>query len=321
MAWLSSGASPGPDVASPLSAPCKPTSHPSRNPPSLFDLAAGWEDDETPGQDVLPQPGPGCGYLNDAASRPLSPLASPALTAWAEQLHAVGSCLVVAGNQRDWQGDSRFGIEAVRPDAVQVARNHLAECLTDPTRAHWLQPSPAQGTPCGGFLCGPAALDPTAGALSGLITRGVSPADAVAITERLRTIRPERLVRAVQQRDDRYQSDAREQGLKEIRRIRDEVLLWTNFPEKALTETGTRGQDRVMLLSAACLEGAPLEVCIRAVAAFGPDGEPVARRFREGRSPRRRLRDIGVDVTAEDKAAFDSRPGPANAAIRMHWHH
>ncbi|MCX5278149.1 hypothetical protein [Streptomyces virginiae] len=289
----------------------------------LFDLAPDWEDDETPTKDVLPQPRPGCGYLIDATSRRINSQAALALTSWAEQLHALGSCLAITGGPRDWQGDSRYAITAVRPDALQVARNHLAVRLGSPTQAHWLHPDPNQAPARSGLLRGPAAPDRTAGALADLIPRNVSPSNAVSIAERLSGINVDRFGRAVQQRDDKENPEAQKQGLKELRGIRDEVLLWTNFLEKTLTETGTRGQDRVMLLSAAYLEGAPLEVCIRAAAAFAqvPGEEPVARRFREGRSPRRRLRDVGVDATADDRADFSSRPGLALNAIRMDWHH
>ncbi|MYU48395.1 hypothetical protein GTV15_20655 [Streptomyces sp. SID7803] len=76
----------------------------------------------------------------------------------------------------------------------------------------------------------------------------------------------------------------------------------------------------MMLLAAAYLEGAPLELCIKAATAFGSRDEALARRYREGRSPRRRLADVGVD-TADDTAAFHSHPGFALSAIRTDWHH
>ncbi|QKV67683.1 hypothetical protein HUT13_02015 [Streptomyces harbinensis] len=62
--------------------------------------------------------------------------------------------------------------------------------------------------------------------------------------------------------------------------MRDRILLWTGFLERKLTEVGTHGQGRVMLLSAAYLEGTPLELCIKAATAFGSEDERVARRFR-----------------------------------------
>ncbi|WP_159041662.1 hypothetical protein [Streptomyces aureus] len=129
------------------------------------------------------------------------------------------------------------------------------------------------------------------------------------------------MTNAVALRQDGQPSESREKGIEELARIRDEVLLWTDFLEKKLTEGGTRGQDRVMLLAAAYLEKAPLELCIKAAGEFGPRDEASKRRFREGRSPRRRMRDVGVDVTADDRAAFDSRPGLAMSAIQMDWHH
>ncbi|MFB7236766.1 hypothetical protein ACFCXK_18540 [Streptomyces sp. NPDC056269] len=129
------------------------------------------------------------------------------------------------------------------------------------------------------------------------------------------------MAEAVSLRQDDRSSESRERGIEELARIRDEVLLWTDFLERKLTEGGTRGQDRVMLLAAAYLEKAPLELCIKAAGEFGPRDEVSKRRFREGRSPRRRMRDVGVDVTADDRAAFDSRPGLAMSAIQMDWHH
>ncbi|MFF2780985.1 hypothetical protein ACFVU3_39590 [Streptomyces sp. NPDC058052] len=286
----------------------------------LFDLAPDWEDDDTPAKDVLPQPQPGCGYLIDASSRRISLQAALALTAWAERLHAAGSCLAITGEARDWQGDSHLVIQAVRPDALQVARNHLAVRLSSPTHAHWLHPDPHQAPDRSRFRA-PATPDRTAGVFADLIPRGVSPSNAIEIAFRLSRVNPERLARAVQQKEGHNGPEAQEQGIGELKSIRDEVLQWTTFLEKTLTETGTRGQDRVMLLAAAYLEGAPLEVCIRAAGDFSPDDGPVARRFREGRSPRRRLRDVGVDVTPDDKADFTSRPGLALNAIRMDWHH
>ncbi|MGW8398221.1 hypothetical protein ACWGLP_16255 [Streptomyces lydicus] len=287
----------------------------------LYNLAADWDEDETPERETLPEPVPGHGYWIDATARALSPAAALALTAWAEELQGAGACVVITVNKRDWRGDSRFEVPAVRPDAIQVARNHLAARLGSPTQADWLQPGPNR--PVGrSLLRGPAAADPTAGIFSDLITRTVSPADAVAIAERLHRVKPERLAKAVEQLNEKQNDDdARQQAAREIRAIREEVLLWTDFLESTLAETGTRGQDRVMLLSAAYLEGAPLELCIKAAAEFDPRDEPAARRFREGRSPRRRMRDVGVDVTSDDKAAFESRPGLALSAIRMDWHH
>ncbi|MFJ9408914.1 hypothetical protein [Streptomyces sp. NPDC101393] len=287
----------------------------------LYNLAADWDDDETPERETLPEPIPGHGYLIDATARALSPSAALALTAWSEELQGAGACVVITVNQRDWRGDSRFEVPAVRPDAIQVARNHLAERLGSPVQADWLQPGlnrPVSRS----LLRGPAAPDPTAGFFSDLITRTVSPTDAIAIAERLHRVKPERLTKAVDQLNDKQnEADAQQQAAREIRAIREEVLLWTDFLESTLAETGTRGQDRVMLLSAAYLEGAPLELCIKAAAEFDPRDEPASRRFREGRSPRRRMRDVGVDVTSDDKAAFESRPGLALSAIRTDWHH
>lgn len=287
--------------------------------PELFDLAADWDDDETPERDTLPDPVPGRGYLIDATSRPLSAQAALALTAWAEELHKAGGCVVIATNQYEWQGDSRFEIQAVRPDALQVARNHLAERLGSTERAEWLKADPNRPA-VRGILRGTAAPEPTVGIFADLITRTVSPSDAVAIAERLHAIRPDRLRQAIDLRD-RQGAEAQEQGHRELRAIRDEVLLWTGFLEKTLSDTGTRGPDRVMLISAAYLEGASLELCIKAAGEFGPRDGQTARRYREGRSPRRRMRDVGVDVTAEDRAAFESRPGLPISAIRTDWHH
>ncbi|MEU9850076.1 hypothetical protein [Streptomyces sp. NPDC047985] len=288
-------------------------------PPQLFDLAADWEEDEVPEREILPEPIAGHGYLIDATSRHLSENAARALMAWAEELHDAGSCLVITGNQRDWRGETRFEIGAVRPDAVQVARNHLAHAGSD-AQAGWLQQDAQRAVTRG--LLRQAAPDRTAGVLSDLLTRSVSPSDAVAIAGRLRNIDPERMASAVERRD-KYQpsSQEHEQGIREIRRIREEVLLWANFLEQTLTGTGTRGQDRMMLLAAAYLEGAPLELCIKAATAFGSRDESLARRYREGRSPRRRLSDVGVDITTNDTAAFHTRPGLALSAIRMDWHH
>ncbi|MFE1265613.1 hypothetical protein ACFW5X_34525 [Streptomyces albogriseolus] len=288
-------------------------------PPQLFDLAADWDEDEVPEREVLPEPVAGHGYLIDAAKRPLSEAAGGVLITWAEELHTAGGCLVITGSKRDWRGDGRFEIGAVRPDAVQVARNHLAHSGRH-VQAAWLQQDP-QRTAARGFMR-QAGPDRTVGVLSDLINRSVSPNDACLIAGRLGGIDPDRLAKAVELRDT-HSADSmeHERGVKELRAIREEVLLWTDFLEQTLTGTGTRGQDRVMLLAAAYLEGAPLELCIKAATTFGSRDEPLARRYREGRSPRRRLRDVGVDITPNDTAAFHSRPDLALAAIRMDWHH
>lgn len=222
--------------------------------PRLYDLAADWEDDEVPEREVLPEPIAGHGYLIDAASRLISENAARALMTWAEELHAVGSCLVITGSQRDWRGDNRFEIGAVRPDAVQVARNHLAHAGSH-AQAGWLQTDVQRAATRG--LLRQAVPDRTVGILSDLITRTVSPGDAVAIAGRLRAIDPGRLARAAEHRDSPPESPEYQQGARELRRIREEVLLWTNFLEETLAGTGTRGQDRMMLLAAAYLEGAP----------------------------------------------------------------
>ncbi|MZE79354.1 hypothetical protein [Streptomyces xinghaiensis] len=287
----------------------------------LYDVAPDWgdDDDEAVDFEVFPEPVPGYGYLLDATSRRLSAGIAQKLTSWADALHRAGSCLVITANPRDWQGDSRLEIAAVRPNAVRVAYNHLAARLGSPVHAQWLQPDPGQSV-TRSFLRG-AAADTTIGFFSDLITPSVSPADAVAIAERLYHIKPERLSAAVEGRQDRQTSSVQEQSHKEIEAIREEVLLWTKFLETKLVEIGTRGQDRLMLLSACYLEGAPLELCIKAATEFGSREEATARRYREGRSPRRRMLDVGVDITADDTASFHSRPGLSRAAIRMDWHH
>ncbi|WP_433371750.1 hypothetical protein [Streptosporangium sp. CA-115845] len=285
----------------------------------LFDVSADWDDEETPDREVFPDPLPARGYLIDATSRTFSQEATIALSSWAERLYASGSCVIIMTNQRDWKGDSRLQVDAIRPDAIQVAYNYLANRASSSMHAQWLQLDPNQATSRGIFSS--SAHDPTVGIFSDLITRSVSPSDSISIAERLSRIDPQRLANAVSRRNDKSSPTVQQQGREELERIREEVLLWTNFLEKVVTEPGTRGQDRVMLLSAAYLEGAPLETCIKAAADFGPRDEATTRRYREGRSPRRRMRDVGVDVTLDDKAAFESRPGLALSAIHMDWHH
>ena len=287
--------------------------------PQLIDVAADWADDEVLDEEILPDPVKGHGYLIDATSRNLSSDEINRLTSWADKLRSAGSCVAITVDQRGWQGDSRFLTPAERPSATQVARNHLAERLRLPQHACWLRPDPDRTVARGGLLRGQTAPDPTAGIFAKLITNSVSPSHAVEIAERLRNIDPKRVTQAVTLRDDR-ESRNREQGNGELKRIQDEVLLWNDFLEKVLTEPGTRGQDRVMLLSAAYLEHAPVELCIKAAAKFG-DGQQTPRRYREGRSPRRRLRDVGVDPTPDDKVAFERHPGLAVPAILMDWHH
>ncbi|MFJ6505472.1 hypothetical protein [Streptomyces sp. NPDC091879] len=296
--------------------------NPSKSP-QIFDLAADWDEEEVPEREVLPEPAVGHGYIIDATARVISEPTARALTVWAEKLHSQGAGLVIIVNQGEWRGDNRFEIVAQRPDAGQVARNHLT-FLAYQTQAQWLQPDPQRTLPRG-LLRQQTPTDPTIGVLADVITPSVGPSDAIAIAERLRTVAPERVSRAVELRDRPSNTPTfsvdHERGLSELRGIREEVLLWTGFLEKKLTDAGTRGEDRVMLLSAAYLEGAPLELCIKAATAFGPRDERAAKRYREGRSPRRRLRDVGVDVSNRDTAAFDSRPGLALSAIRMDWHH
>ncbi len=284
----------------------------------LFLMGGDWDDDETPDAEVLPEPSEGRGYILDATSRPMDTNAALALITWAEKLHAARSYLVITANLNSWPADSRYELTAVGPDALQVARKWLAK--SSPRQADWLQLDPTRSVPRG-ILRGPGTIDPAANEFADLIPRNVSPSNAVAIAERLRKVDPVRLTSAVTKRNDKQSTEAAEIGRREIQAIRDEVLLWTRFLEDTLAETGTRGQDRVMLLAAAYLEGAPLELCIKAAGAFGSADEPSAGRYREGRSPRNRMRAVGVDVTADDTAAFDSRPGLALAAIRMDWHH
>ena len=290
-----------------------------REDSQLFDVAADWADDEVLDEEILPDPVPGHGYLIDAISRPLSSDEINRLTSWADKLRSAGSCVAITVDQRGWQGDSRFFISAERPSATQVTRNHLAERLRLPQHASWLCPDPDRTAARGGLLRSQTTPDPTAGVFSDLITNSVSPSHAVEIAERIRDIDPKRVTQAVALRDDR-DPRKQEKGNEELKRIQDEVLLWTDFLEKVLTEPGTRGQDRIMLLSAAYLEHAPVELCIKAAAEFG-DGQQTARRYREGRSPRRRLRDVGVDPTPDDKVAFERHPGLAIPAILMDWHH
>ncbi|MGK5497566.1 hypothetical protein [Streptomyces sp. URMC 125] len=290
--------------------------------PELFDVTPDWsdeDDDRALHAEMLPATVPGYGYLLDVTPRPLSAAVTLKLVSWADSLHAQGACLVITANPRGWQGDRRFEVPARPPHAVQVARNHLTERLKSPVQAQWLQPKPQQTAPRH-ILRGSASHDATVGVFSDLITPRVSPADAVAIAERLHRIRPERVAAAVERCQDK-QPEVWAQGDTELKAIREEALLWEDFLEEKLVAPGTRGQDRLMLLSAAYLEGAPLESCIKAAIEFGPRDEAAARRYREGRSPRRRMLDVGVDISPQDTAAFIKRPGLPLAAIRMDWHH
>lgn len=286
----------------------------------LFYVSPDWDDDETPDETTLPPPAPGRGYIIDVSTRPLSTAAAQALVTWADQLRLAGASLIVMCRPNGWKDEIRYVVDAVRPDALQVAHNHLFHRLRTPQQAAWLKPDPNQGT-SRGILRTPTPSDPSTGIFADLFTSSVSPQDAVEIAERLRRIEPQRVSRAMEKIANRQSVETQERGQKELKSIRDEILLWTTFLEQKLTEAGTRGQDRVMLLTAAYLEGAPLEVCIQAASQFSPHDAPVARRFREGRSPRRRMRDVGVDVTLDDRAGFDSKPGLAVAAIRTDWHH
>ncbi|GAA2507258.1 hypothetical protein GCM10010406_49800 [Streptomyces thermolineatus] len=289
-------------------------------PPSLYDLFPDWDDDETPDEEVLPKSAAGHGYLLDATSRPLTAKTASALTSWAGKLHASGGCLVITGTPRDWGEDGRFTVSMRSPDALKIARNYLAGPLKSPDKADWLLADPSRQA-SRGLFGGAGNPEPTSGVLSGLVTNGVSPSDAVAIARRLKEIPPERLIRALEQQRNAKDPEAKEQAAAEIEQIKDEVREWSQFLEKVLVEPGTRGQDRVMLLAASYLEGAPLEVCIKAATVFDGNGDTASRRYREGRSPRKRMQQVGVDVTEDDKAAFRRRPGLAKSAIRMDWHH
>ncbi|WP_326796959.1 hypothetical protein OG946_17155 [Streptomyces sp. NBC_01808] len=286
----------------------------------IFYVSPDWDDDETPDNTTLPSPVSGRGYIIDASSRPLLPVAAQALVTWVDELRSAGAFLVVLCRPHGWKDEIRYVVDAVRPAPLEVAHKHLVHRLRAPQHASWLKQDPNQGT-SRGILRNPTPSDPSAGVFADLFTSSVSPQDAVDIAERLERIEPQRVSRALEKISNRQPAEVREEGSKELKSIRDEVLLWTSFLEQKLTEAGTRGQDRVMLLAAAYLEDAPLEMCIRAAAEFNPQDTPAARRFREGRSPRRRMRDVGVDVTQDDRAGFDSKPGLAAAAIRTDWHH
>ncbi|MER7812946.1 hypothetical protein [Streptomyces sp900116325] len=132
---------------------------------------------------------------------------------------------------------------------------------------------------------------------------------------RIKNISPSRLQRALEQQE------AEGVGSDDIRRIKDEVRLWEGFLTRVLTEPGTRGADRTMLLAASYLEDAPLELCIKIAGEFGDRSEDQKRRYREGRSPRRRMQSVGVDVSDDDRAVFHRMPGLAMTAIRTDWHH
>uniref|UniRef100_UPI001F28F660 hypothetical protein n=1 Tax=Streptomyces sp. NRRL F-3273 TaxID=1463848 RepID=UPI001F28F660 len=119
----------------------------------------------------------------------------------------------------------------VRPDAVQVARNHLAHAGSH-AQAGWLQTDAQRAAPRG--LLRQSVPDRTVGILSDLITRSVSPGDAAAIAGRLRNIDPGRLARAAEHGECPPDSEEYRQGARELRRIREEVLLWTSFLEETL---------------------------------------------------------------------------------------
>ncbi|SNR69775.1 hypothetical protein [Actinomadura mexicana] len=284
----------------------------------IYDLSPDWDEDEVPSSEILPDPLPGQGYVLDAAQRTVTAATAQALTSWAAALHQVRSGLVVIGGPTDWP-DGRLPEPAVPPDAAQVAHKHLLHRLERPFQAHWLQADPNRAANRG-LLRQTPAPDQTGGIFADLIPRNVSPANAVRIAERLAQIDPEHVGAAVQAQ---HNSDpaAAERAHEYLQSVREQVLEWTHYLEKLLAEGGTRGQDRVMLLAAAYLEDAPLELCITAATEFDPHGDQTRQRFREGRSPRRRLRDVGVDVTETDTATFATRPGLAMAAIRTDWHH
>jgi hypothetical protein len=291
--------------------------------PYIQEIAPDWGDDKAEKTDkaleseILPDPIPGGGYLIDATARALTTQDVAVLLSWAEQLRSVDARLIVLDTRRGWLAEGRFEVQAVPPDAIQVAQRHLEIRLGKPAHAEWLGAS-GRSEERRGWLSRDANREVT-GVFSDLINPNVSPADSVAIAKRLSKIDAGRVASAVSLLTGG--SAEVQQGKNDIRRIREEVLLWTDFLEKTLADTGTRGQDRVMLLSAAYLEDAPIELCIKAAAQFGPAEDTNSRRYREGRSPRRRMREVGVDITADDRAGFASRPGLAPSAIRTDWHH
>lgn len=283
-------------------------------PAELRYITQDWDDDETPEEEILPEPVAGRGYVFDATNRPLSLSAAQSLCSWAAKLAAVGSGLVIICGTHQWPGDARYVVPAERPDAVQVARKHLEHRLSVPERAALL----ADDSQRRSWSFGNGGSSAEAGAFSGLIHPNVSPDDAVAMAERLSRIPSDRLNRAMQRARGKQDPES---GIQELRDIRDEIREWSGFLDDVLVEGATSGQDRVMLLAAAYLEGAPLETCIKAAFRFGGNSEPPARRYREGRSPRRRMQGVGVDVTDDDRAVFEKRPGLAMSAIRTDWRH
>ncbi|MYU48396.1 hypothetical protein GTV15_20660 [Streptomyces sp. SID7803] len=179
--------------------------------PQLYDLAADWEDDEVPEREVLPEPIAGHGYLIDAASRLMSENAARALTAWAEELHAVGSCLVITGSSGTGAGgtaasrSARYALTQSRSHAItslmQAAthrRGGGCKQISSVLRhaACYANPPPT----------GPRAFCPTSSrAPSAPVTRSRSP-DVCA------TSTPDRLARAAEHKERPLDSPEYQQG-------------------------------------------------------------------------------------------------------------
>ncbi|MEV7426841.1 hypothetical protein [Streptomyces sp. NPDC091212] len=279
----------------------------------IIELSPDWDDEETPDADVLPEPTPGIGYILDLSARPLPSQAAYALASWAEKLHATQACVALVTGPGLWTIDPLAVVPSQRPDPLTIARNHLAGPLGSPEHADWLSTETTH-RPARTFRPGTSAPTHT-GALRDIMSDRVSPTDAVAMATRIKKISPARLQRALeQQATEGVEAD-------DIRKIKDEVRLWEGFLTRILTEPGTRGADRTMLLAASYLEGAPLELCIKIAGRFGESPENPTRRYREGRSPRRRMQSVGVDVSEDDRAVFHRMPGLAMTAIRTDWHH
>ncbi|WP_157518977.1 hypothetical protein [Herbidospora mongoliensis] len=273
----------------------------------LFEIAADWDEEEAPDQDILPDPVPGYGYLIDITSRPVKKTAADCLTSWADELRQVGAGVIITGTRTDWSGDSRYCVMAESPDVIEVARRHLVAENDGEGHARWLWPSDEDGHGIDIF--------------ANLITPRMSPADAVDAVMRFRRIELSRINDAYELYSNLADQQVREQGFSRLNEIRDEVLQWPDFLEQKLTGAGVRGRDRLMLLSAAFLENEPVELCLRAAAEFYKNDSINPRRFREGKSPRRRMEDMGVTISEVDTVTFAAKPGLAASVIRMDWHH
>lgn len=293
----------------------------------LFQVSADWGAESDLEQADLPDAASYCGYLLDLTGRSISISAARVLVAWADHLRGKESFLAVISDLGTWpreDGLDSSRIESISPDPLKIVSSRLQKSGHS-ARILWIGVNPPEEQTrfpmFGKNNVNNGNDSPGFGIFREIISPELSPGRAVQIAEDIGKLDSEE-VEGISRDSVRAGSKEQARAEEKLSRLRGRLGQWTHYLEPKIADLGTRGRDRALLVASAYMEGAQVEGCIDLGSSLGARTDiERTRRSREGRSPRKRMQDLGISITSEDRVSFSDKPGFADEAIRLDWFH